>query len=60
MPKKATCGVGYKLTPTRNKDEAVIDKVDGIADARIKYPLVRKSLYAFKPTTRHIISTNFQ
>ena len=33
---KATFGLGYKLTPTRNKDEAVIDKVAGIADARIK------------------------
>ena len=33
---KATHGLGYKLTLTRNKDEVVIDKVDGIADARIK------------------------
>ena len=33
---KATYGVGYKLTLTRNKDEAVIDKANGIADARIK------------------------
>ena len=33
---KATYGFGYKLTPTRNKDEAVIDKVAGIADARFK------------------------
>ena len=33
---KATYGLGYKLTLTRNKDEAVIDKVAGIADARIK------------------------
>ena len=33
---KATYGFGYKLTLTRNKDEAVIDKVAGIADARIK------------------------
>ena len=28
---KATFGLGYKLTLTRNKDEAVIDKVAGIA-----------------------------
>ena len=34
--KKATYGLGYKLTLTRNKDEAVIDKVAGIAEARIK------------------------
>ena len=33
---KAANGLGYKLTLTRNKDEAVIDKVAGIADARIK------------------------
>ena len=33
---KATFGLGYKLTLTRNKDEAVIDKVAGIGDARIK------------------------
>ena len=34
--KKATYGLGYKLTLTRNKDGAVIDKAGGIADARIK------------------------
>ena len=33
---KATHGLGYKLTLTRNKDDAVIDKAGGIADARIK------------------------
>ena len=33
---KATYGLGYKLTRTRNKDEAVRDKVAGIAEARIK------------------------
>ena len=33
---KATYGLGYKLTLPRNKDEAVIDKVGGIAEARIK------------------------
>ena len=33
---KATYGLGYKLTLTRNKDDAVIDKANGIADARIK------------------------
>ena len=31
---KATYGLGYKLTLTRNKDESVVDKVAGIADAR--------------------------
>ena len=38
---KATCGLGYKLTLTRNKDEVVIDKVAGIADARIKIDHIR-------------------
>ena len=33
---KATYGLGYKLTLTGNKDEAVINKVAGIADAKIK------------------------
>ena len=33
---KASFGLGYKLTLTRNKDEAVIDKVAGNAEARIK------------------------
>ena len=33
---KATYGLGYKVTLTRNKDEAVIEKVAGIADGRIK------------------------
>ena len=29
---KCTYGLGYKLTLTRNKDDTVIDKADGIAD----------------------------
>ena len=33
---KATFALKYKLTLTRNKDKAVLDKVVGIADARIK------------------------
>ena len=33
---KASYGLGYKLTLTKNKDETIIDKVAGIADARIK------------------------
>ena len=33
---KATYGLGYKLTLTGNEDEAVIDKVAGIAEAGIK------------------------
>ena len=33
---KATYGLGYKLTLTRNKDDAVIDKAGAIAEARIR------------------------
>ena len=33
---KATEGLGYELTLTRNEDDAVIDKANGIAEARIK------------------------
>ena len=33
---KATYGLGYKLTLTRIKDDAVIDKAGGIADARFR------------------------
>ena len=33
---KATYGLGYKLTLTRNKVDAVIDKANAIADARIR------------------------
>ena len=33
---KTTCGLGYNLTITKIKDEAVLDKARGTADARIK------------------------
>ena len=33
---KATYGLGYKLTLTRNKDDVVMDKAGGIAEARIR------------------------
>ena len=33
---KATYGLGYKLTLTRNKDDAVKDKANATADARIR------------------------
>ena len=33
---KVTYGLGYKLTLTRNKDDAVVNKAGGIADARIR------------------------
>ena len=37
---KTTYGFGYRLTITRKKDDAVLDKAAGIADARIKIDLV--------------------
>ena len=33
---KATYGLGYKLTLTRNKEDDIIDKANGIVNARIK------------------------
>ena len=33
---KATYGLGYKLSLTRKKDDAVIDKANATADARIR------------------------
>ena len=33
---RATCGLGYKLTPTGNKDDVILQKAEAIADARIK------------------------
>ena len=32
-----TYGLAYKSTQTRNKDDAVLDRAPGIADARIKF-----------------------
>ena len=46
----ATYGLGYKLTLTRNKDEAVIDKVAGIADARIKIDHIHWYVPLFIPS----------
>ena len=47
---KATYGLGYKLMLTRNKDEAVIDKVAGIADARIKIDHIHWYVPHFTPS----------
>ena len=40
-PQKAIYGLGYVLTITRNKDEAVTDKHPGIAEARITIDHIR-------------------
>ena len=34
---KAIYGLGCKLTLSRNKDNVVLDKAPGIADARLKF-----------------------
>ena len=47
---KATYGLGYKLTLTRNKDDAVIDKANGIADARIKIDHIHWYVLHYTPS----------
>ena len=47
---KATYGLGYKLTLTRNKDDPVIDKANGIADARIKIDHIHCFIPHFTPS----------
>ena len=50
---KATYGLGYKLTIKRNKDEAVIDKTGGIADARIKIDNIHWYIPHYTPSIQH-------
>ena len=47
---KATYGLGYKLTLTRNKDDVVIDKSNTIADARIKIDHIHWYVSHFTPS----------
>ena len=47
---KATYGLGYKLTLTRKKDEAVIDKAAGIADARFKIDHIHWNVPHYTPS----------
>ena len=49
---KATYGLGCKLTLTRNKDEAVIDKVAGIADARNKIDQIHWYIPHYTPSIK--------
>ena len=39
---KATFGLGYKLTPTKNKDHATLNKNPDIADGKIKIDHVHR------------------
>ena len=50
---KGINGRGYKLTLTRNKDEGVIDKVGGIADARIKIDHIHCYVPHYTPSIQH-------
>ena len=49
---KATYGLGYKLTLTRNEDEAVIDKAGGIADAGIKIDHIHWDVPHYTPAMK--------
>ena len=47
---KATYGLGYILTLTRNKDDAVIDKTAGIVDLRIQIDLINSYVTHYIPS----------
>ena len=47
---KASYGLGYKLTLIRNKDDAVIDKANAIADARIRIDYIHWYVPHFTPS----------
>ena len=49
---KATYGIGYILTLTRNKDDAIIDKAVGIADSRIKIDHIHWYVPLYTPSIR--------
>ena len=51
--KKSTYGLGFKLTLTRNKYEAVLDKVADIADARIKLDHIHWYVHPYTPSIQH-------
>ena len=47
---KSTYGLGYKLPLTRYKDDAIIDKAAGIADARLKIDLIHWHIPRYTPS----------
>ena len=47
---KATYGLGYKLSLTGNKVEAVIDKVEGITDARVEIDQIHWYVAQYTPS----------
>ena len=50
---KAIFGLGYKLTLTRNKDDAVIDKAVGIANTRIQNDHIHWCVFDYIPPIQH-------
>ena len=49
---ETTYGLEYKLTLTRNKDEAVLDKAAGIVDPRTKIDHIPWYLPHFTPSIK--------
>ena len=47
---KSTYGLGYKLTLTRKKVDAVIDKIAGIADAKNKIDHIHRYVPQYTPS----------
>ena len=47
---KCTYGLGYKLTQTRNKDDAVIDKAGGVADGRMRIDRIQWYVPHYTPS----------
>ena len=52
---KATYGLGYKLTLTRNKEDAVIDKANATADARIRIDHIHWYIPHYTPSIQQKI-----
>ena len=49
---KATFSLGYKITLTRSKDDAVLNKAQAIADCRIKIDNTHWYVAHYKPSTQ--------
>ena len=48
---KATYGLGYNLTLTREKNDTVLNKVEAIADARFKFEHIHWYVPHYTPCT---------
>ena len=49
---KATYGLGYKLTPTRNEDDDVLQKAVSLAEARNKIDHIQWYVTHYRPSTQ--------